>query len=259
MAQHQHRIMTFEREQRIMQMLRENEFMTVSGLSEELGMSEATVRRDLMSMAERGMLERFHGGAALKTGVVSEMLYTDKEGLCRAAKTSIAAAALELIEDNDIIYLDGGSTVMALARLLEKRRGLTIVTNSLMAASLLMESQHRLILTGGEFRPISRTLVGPLSAPILEGLSVDKAFMGTMGFTIEEGMSTSDAGEAFTKTQVMKRAREVILLCDRTKMGKTSFVRCGEVSDIDVLVTDSLNEELFNALTEANIRIVCGK
>ena len=206
MAQHQHRIMTFEREQRIMQMLRENEFMTVSGLSEELGMSEATVRRDLMSMAERGMLERFHGGAALKTGV-SEMLYTDKEGLCRAKKVD-CRGALELIEDNDIIYLDGG-TVMALARLLEKRRGLTIVTNSLMAAFVDGESAS-FDLDGWRVPPDQPHAGRTLSAPILEGLSVDKAFMGTMGFTIEEGMSTSDKG-AFTKTQVMKRA-EVILL-----------------------------------------------
>ena len=159
-------------------------------LSEALEVSEATIRRDLQGMHERGLLERVHGGAAFKPDAMPEPLFADKQEQFTEAKQQIAAAALAMIRDYDTIFLDGGSTVLKLAQLLESRRHLTVVTNSLMAAAQLMESGHHLILCGGEFRALSRTLVGPLSKPILESIAVDKAFMGTIGFTLSDGMST---------------------------------------------------------------------
>ena len=147
-----HRLLTAEREQRIYELLRCSDFMTVSDLSTKLNVSEATMRRDLQSMHERGLLERIHGGATLRTTVSNqpELVFTDKESKQSVAKQQIAAKALSLIHDNDTIYLDGGSTVLYLARLLNERNHLTVVTNSLMAASILMEYNHHLILTGGE-------------------------------------------------------------------------------------------------------------
>ncbi|MGI5924325.1 MAG: DeoR/GlpR family DNA-binding transcription regulator [Lentisphaeria bacterium] len=255
-----HKLLTAEREQRIMQLLRDAEVVTVSAISAALGMSEATVRRDLQAMHERGLLERVHGGAAIKQESKPEPLFSDKEGQFSAEKQRIATTALTLIRDHDTIFLDGGSTVLMLARLLDSFKALTIVTNSLMAAAQLMESPHRLILTGGEFRAISRTLVGPLSSPILKNIVVDKAFMGTMGFTTSDGMSTTDANEAYTKTQVMERARQVILLADRSKLGSSSFVTCGSDWRLDVLVTDAIDAKMRQELEERETRvIVAGK
>lgn len=171
-------------------------------------------------------------------------------------KLRIAQAALDWIDDGDRIYLDGGSTTLYLAKLLERRRGLTVVTNSLMAASCLMESGHRMVLVGGEFRPLSRTLVGPLTAPILENLSLDKAFMGTMGFTLTEGLSTSDAAEAFTKRLVMRRSRQVILLLDHSKLGIDSFVKAGEVQDVDTLVTDAISDNFRSRLEKMGTKVI---
>ncbi|MDQ0290213.1 DeoR/GlpR family DNA-binding transcription regulator [Oligosphaera ethanolica] len=255
-----HKLLTAEREQRIMQLLHDSDVVTVSAISEALGMSEATVRRDLQAMHERGLLERVHGGAAVKQESSPEPLFSDKEEQFSTEKQRIAAAALSLIHDHDTIFLDGGSTVLMLARMLDSLKALTIVTNSLMAAAQLMESPHRLILTGGEFRAISRTLVGPLSSPILKNIVVDKAFMGTMGFTTTDGMSTTDANEAYTKTRVMERARQVILLADRSKLGCSSFVTCGPDWHLDVLVTDAIDPKTRQELEERDIRvIVAGK
>src|ERR1035437_857416 len=103
--------------------------------------------------------QRIRGGATLKTLNRIEPLFQDKETQNSEAKAAIAAKALELIDDHALVYLDGGSTVLMLARLLDQRQDLTVVTNSLMAAAALMSTNHRLILVGGEFRPISRTLV----------------------------------------------------------------------------------------------------
>ena len=254
----QHRMLTAEREQRILQLLKANEVMTVSAISQRLGASEATVRRDLQSMHERGLLERIHGGATYKSERVSEPLFKDKESLNADAKTAIAVSALELIKDNDTIFIDGGSTLLKLVQLLDERRNLTVVTNSLMAAALLMESGHKLILTGGEFRAISRTLIGPLSAGVLNEIAVDAAFMGTLGFTVDDGMSTTDANEAFTKSLAMKRARKVVLLADRTKLGRNSFAKCAN-GNIDVLVTDGIDDEMRKKLEDKNISVIIAK
>lgn len=251
-------MLTAEREQHILQLLKTNEVMTVSAISAHLGASEATVRRDLQSMHERGLLERVHGGAAHKSDRVSEPLFKDKESLNADAKSGIAAAALELIKDNDTIFLDGGSTILKLAQMLEERQGLTVVTNSIMAAAILMESGHKLILTGGEFRAISRTLVGPLSAAVLNEIAVDIAFMGTFGFTEEDGMSTTDVNEAFTKVHAMKRAKRVVLLADRTKLGRNSFVKCA-CDRLDTIVTDGMDEDMRLKLAERNIKVIIAK
>ena len=251
-----HRLLTAEREQRILSLLRQADVMSVGELSSALGVSQATLRRDLNSMHERGMLSRFHGGATLNANVAQEQVFSDKEQLLGEEKGRIAEAALQLIADHDKIYLDGGSTVLHLAKLLTAKKDLTIVTNSLMAAFVLMESGHRLILTGGEFRALSRTMVGPLSAQILNGLTVDKAFMGTLGLTLADGLSTSDTGEAFTKRCAMQRARQVILLADHTKLGVNSFVNTGKLDDVDVLITDELADTLRNHLEQSGTQVI---
>jgi len=247
----EHRILTAEREAKLVQLLQHRRVMTVLELSEALQVSEATIRRDLQSMHERKLLQRIRGGATLTALSRIEPLFSDKAEQQTVAKQAIAAAALQLIEDHDTIYLDGGSTVLTLASLLEQRHDLTIVTNSLMAAATLMTGRHRLILVGGEFRNLSRTLVGPLTAPILQSLNVDKAFMGTIGLSIPDGMSTTDPSEAFTKEQVLRRANQVILLADSSKLGMPSFARSGSLSDIDILITEMIDPQ-FRCDLEAN-------
>jgi DeoR/GlpR family transcriptional regulator of sugar metabolism len=251
------RMLTAEREHRIIELLHEATVLKVADLGQALGVSEATVRRDLQSMHERGLLQRVRGGATLHPLTRAEPMFDDKQTQNAAAKNRIAAAALELIDDYDQIYLDGGSTVLALARLLaHRRRHLTITTNSLMAAEALMNSGHRLVVIGGEFRPLSRTVVGPLTAATVEQIHVDKAFMGTIGFTVTEGLMTTDPNEAFTKELILHRANQVILLADGSKLGIPSFARSGRPQDIDVLVTERVDETFRGDAEDLGIQII---
>ncbi len=244
------------REQEILDLLHDHDVVQVTDLVAALGVSEATVRRDLASMEERGLLSRVHGGATL-TGIARrEPLFHDKEGRNTSAKKAIANVAVGLIDNGDTVYRDGGSTVLQLAKLLDRRLNLTIVTNSLMAASSLMDTDHRLILVGGEFRKLSRTLVGTLTAPVIRSLHVDKAFMGTIGFTIQKGMSTTDPNEAYTKDLVMASAGQVILLADSTKLGVSSFACCDRPGDLDLLITDAIDPEMQQALEARDIRVL---
>jgi DeoR/GlpR family transcriptional regulator of sugar metabolism len=249
------KLLSEERERLILQRLGEG-VRTITELSEELDVSEATVRRDLQSLEDQGKARRVHGGAIRVQFPRTEPIFTEKAAFHAGEKRSIADIALNFIEDNDSIYLDGGSTVLGLARMLNQKKNLTIVTNSLMAAAELMESGHRLILIGGEFRALSRTLVGPLTSKIVNSLAIDKAFMGTIGFTIEGGISTTDPGEAYTKELIMHRARKVFLLVDSSKIGVPSFASSGSLNDIDTIITDSgIPEKEQKALKKKKIEV----
>jgi DeoR family transcriptional regulator, fructose operon transcriptional repressor len=147
--------------------------------------------------------------------------------------------------------------VLALARALRTRTDVTVVTNSLRAATELSGQGPRTILVGGELRRLSQTLVGPLTRHVLETLQFDVAFMGTMGLGLDGVITTTDPAEAYTKELVMGRAAEVVLLADRSKLGKVSFARAGRLDQVDVLVTDrGVSREWRKVLKDAGVTLV---
>lgn len=256
MATGARKLLNLEREDMILSRVNEG-VCGIMELSEALGVSEATIRRDLEALEKRGRLRRVRGGAARVAFPRVEPLFQEKEAFHPREKRRIADLALAMIENGDTIYLDGGSTVLGLAKRLEERRGLTVVTNSLMAAARLMESAHRLIIVGGEFRALSRTMVGPLTASIINAINVDKAFLGTIGFTLQDGFSTTDPNEAYTKELVMKRARKVIALIDSSKLGAPSFTVSGSIRDIDAVITDpGISPQFAEALKKLKIDVL---
>ena len=133
---------------------------------------------------------------------------------------------------------------------------LTVVTNSLRAAAELAESGPRVILTGGELRRLSQTMVGPLTQAVLGKVRVDKAFMGTLGLCLDDGLTTTDPNEAFTKSLVQEHARQVILLMDSGKAGKVSFAHVGGPECVDVLVSDKkLPNNFAKALRKRGLKV----
>lgn len=238
-------------------LIRDSGVIRVEDICEKLQVSAATVRRDLDQLERNGAIRRVHGGAVSVESRLDEPLFEDKTSLAAREKRTIAEAALEFVGPDETIYLDGGSTVLELARLLRDRSNLTVVTNSLHAAHELSGRGPRLIVIGGELRRLSQTLVGPLTRLLLQDLHLDKAFMGTMGFTLKEGLSTTDPSEAFTKELVMKQARQVIVLADSSKAGKVSFANAGRWEDVDVLITDKAVDKTFaKEFSKTNTKLV---
>jgi len=219
-------------------LLRERGILRVEELASELGVSAATVRRDLATLETFGDLRRIHGGAVAAEGRDEEPLFDDKTSMAASEKQRIAEAALKLIRPRDIVYLDGGSTILALARLLTSQTQLTVVTNSLRVSQVFSAGGPRMILTGGECRLLSQTFVGPLTRAVLDQMHLDIAFMGTIGVSAAQGMTTTDPAEAFTKEQAMARASRVVLLADSSKFGKTSFVRFGTLEKLSAVISD---------------------
>jgi DeoR family transcriptional regulator, fructose operon transcriptional repressor len=246
-----------ERLDRVRELVRARHIVRIEEIRSELGVSLATIRRDLTELERRGDLRRVHGGAVSVDEHVPEPLFDTKAMEAIPEKQRIAAAALRLIGPDETIYLDAGSTVLELARLLRDRRNLTIVTNSLPAAAELAGSAPRVIVIGGELRMLSRALVGPLSRLVLDELYVDQAFMGTFGLSLGDGLTTTDPGEAYTKLLALDRARQVVLLADSRKFGTRALARAGDLDRINVLVTDDgFDRQAEQALVKRGIRVI---
>ncbi|HUJ08673.1 MAG TPA: DeoR/GlpR family DNA-binding transcription regulator [Verrucomicrobiae bacterium] len=246
-----------QRQDRLRAALRENRVVRVEDLCLELNASPATVRRDLDRLEKLGEIQRVHGGAVSMESRLQESLFDAKTSIAIREKRRIAQAALEMIRPEDTVYLDGGSTVLELARLLRDRTNVTVATNSLRAANELAGHGPRLILIGGELRRLSQTLVGPLTRHVLNELHLDKAFMGTMGLSLREGLTTTEPSEAFTKELVMERAREVILLADSSKVGKVSFARAGGLEKVHTLITDKkIDRQFARELSKSGVKVL---
>ena len=227
-----------QRRQRILDIVSARRAARLEDLGQALGVSTATVRRDLDELAAQGLLRRVHGGAVANE-LPPEPHFEVKAAEAADEKERIAARAVGLIARDETIYLDSGSTTLALARLLRGWDGLTVVTNSLPIANELGGHGPRVILVGGEYRPTSQAFVGPLSRHLLENVHVSKALVGTYALSLDDGLSTTDASEAFTKALALDRATEVVVLADSRKLGTTSFARAGRLDQVDVLVTDA--------------------
>ena len=234
-----------QRWDRLRALIRDSRVVRLDDVCTQLGVSPATARRDLDQLELDGAIRRVHGGAVSVESRLDEPMFDDKTSLAVREKRRIAEAALAFVEAGDTIYLDGGSTVLELARLLRERTNLTVVTNSLRAAHELAGRGPRLIRIGGELRRLSQTLVGPLTRLVLQELHLDKAFMGTIGFALKEGLTTTDPSEAFTKEIVMGQARQVIVLADSSKAGKVSFACAGRWDKVSALISDKQLDKAF--------------
>ncbi|NQU09313.1 DeoR/GlpR transcriptional regulator [bacterium] len=252
-----HRELAPRRWDQLRSLVRQRGVVRLDDLCRALRVSPATVRRDLDQLARAGAVRRVHGGAVSVDSRLEEPLFDDKASRATIEKDRIANAALTFVAAGDTIYLDGGSTVLELARLLRDRTNITVVTNSLRAATELAGHGPRLIVIGGELRRLSQTMVGPLTRLTLHELHLDKAFMGTIGVSVAEGLTTTDPGEAYTKELVMNQARQVILLADSSKAGQVSFARAGALDRLQVLITDKkVNRAFARAVTQRGIKLV---
>jgi DeoR family transcriptional regulator, fructose operon transcriptional repressor len=252
-----HKALAPQRWNHLRALIRDNGVIRVEDLCRQLKVSPATVRRDLDQLERSGAIRRVHGGAVSFESRLDEPVFADKTSLAAREKRRIAEAALKFIEPDDTVYLDGGSTVLELARLLRDRTNLTVVTNSLYAAHELAGRGPRLIVIGGELRRLSQTMVGPLTRLMLAELHLDKAFMGTIGLALNEGLTTTDPSEAFTKQLVFGQARQVIVLADSSKAGKVSFASAGGWDNVHVLITDKQIDKAFaKELNKKNIKVV---
>ena len=207
----------------ILKQLNEKRTVTVQQLCEALHTSESTIRRDLNELDKQGKLNKVHGGATLPDSPfrTDEPTMAAKEELAVSQKQSIAQAAAELILPEDFIYLDAGSSTLALARALSgPALNASYVTNGVAHARLLAQKGCRVFLPGGLLRPQTEAIVGAAAVSSLQQYNFTKAFMGANGVALEAGFTTPDPEEATVKATAVHRARESWFLVDDAKFAR---------------------------------------
>ncbi len=212
----------------------------VAQIAAKLGVSTASIRRDLQLLEKQHLLSRTHGGAVANS-TAYELPLRYRSGRHREEKRRIAAAAAARVGDDVAsVGLTGGTTTTEVARRLADRQGLTVVTNALnIAAELAVRPDIKLIVTGGAARSESYELVGPLAETTLEGINLDLAIVGVDGITRAGGLTTHHDIEAHTNRVLISRARRVIVVADGSKVGRLAFSRICDVASIDELITDA--------------------
>jgi DeoR family transcriptional regulator of aga operon len=229
----------FERFSAILEQLAGDGSASVEELSKRLGVSGATIRRDLRQLADQRLLSRTHGGAVVQA-VSYELPVRYRTERHSQQKQRIAQAAAELVPPGGVVGITGGTTTTEAARVLASRQDLTVVTNALnIAAELAVRPNLSLIVTGGMARSASFELVGPVAEQTLDGYHLDVALLGVDGIEAEAGCTTHDHTEARTNAALLKRSKRAVVLADSTKLGKVAFATICDLSKIDILITDA--------------------
>lgn len=227
----------------------------VAQLAASLGVSGATIRRDLQSLSASHLLLRTHGGAVVGD-VGQELSVGIKATRNQAEKRRIGRAAASLVEDGAVVGLTGGSTATELARALADRRGITVVTNAInIAAELATRPQITLVVIGGVARP-SYEMVGPAAEMMLDNYHLDIAFIGVDGLSAREGCTTYHEMEAQTDRNFLERSRRSVVIADSSKIGRVTFARIVALTRIDDIITDTdADPERLRELGETGVRI----
>lgn len=233
-----------QRQKQILDYIKENNGANIKELAMYIGVSEATVRRDLDNLAEVGEIERTHGGAVKIQDKVLEYTYDMKMEFRREEKMRIARAAARMVHEGDKIYLGSGTTVYFVAKEIADVENLTIITSNLYIAQFLpVHPSSSLIVTGGERRYDYNLMAGTLTENFLRDIKVDISILGCDAIDIDFGLSDSNVNEALVKKLAAEAARKTVIVTDHTKFGKTALSKVFDLSKVDYIFSDNGGDE----------------
>ncbi len=246
-----------ERQQEILRIARESGRVDVLSLAEEFQVTAETVRRDLKALDRAGLVRRVHGGAIPAGRLDFEPDLAERESTAADEKDRIARAALAELPTDGSVILDAGSTVARLAADLPLDSPLTVVTHSLPTAARLADHPGiQLHLIGGRVRHRTRAAVDAWALRAYGEVRADVLFLAANGLSAAHGLTTPDLAEAAVKRAAIAAARRVVLLADSAKWGQEHFARFGELSDVDLLITDSgLSDADAAAVEKAGVEV----
>ncbi|MDO5382009.1 MAG: DeoR/GlpR family DNA-binding transcription regulator [Eubacteriales bacterium] len=238
-------MLTEQRFEVILKELREKGSVTVAELTRLLGTSESTIRRDLNTLDEEGKLTKVFGGAvALDTTFSSvELSVSQKSGVNVPEKQRIAEYASTLVEPDDLVFIDAGTTTEYIIDYLKEKRAV-YVTNAVSHARKLSVAGFKVELIGGELKAITEAVVGSRAIISLQRFNFNKGFFGTNGISIQNGLTTPDVNEALVKETAFKRSLNRYVLADNGKFGKVSSVTFAGIKDCTI-ITDKKPEEKY--------------
>jgi DeoR/GlpR family transcriptional regulator of sugar metabolism len=225
-----------ERQRQIRELLRERGSVHAGELAGIFGVTHETIRRDLARLEEAGLLTRAHGGAVADAD--GEATFRQRLGINEREKMAIGRAAAELVRDGSRILLDSGTTTLALARSLQGRRDLLVVTNAVTHAGELMNRRDvTVVMTGGVVRRSTYGAIGDLAVDALRQLHVDQVFLAIHSVSAAAGLTYPAFEEIAAKRAMVAAGTEIILLADATKIGRTSLLQVVPITSVHRIIT----------------------
>jgi DeoR family fructose operon transcriptional repressor len=245
-----------DRQSRIQQLVQEKGIVKVTDLSKMFGVTELTIRRDLDVLEKQGILDRTHGGAILRHRTRIESLYTEKDQLQTGEKEAIGRAVNLIVDKEDTLLINTGSTTTQVIRHLPDKK-LRVITNNTSALVELLSSDIELIVTGGLFRRKSNSLIGGFALEMLGKVCGSKAIIGVDGISIRYGLTTPVHQEAEISRGMIDRTEgPVIVVADHTKIGVVSNFVTAPIDKVSMLITDSqIDEDYRRELEELDIKV----
>ena len=238
--------------------LNEQESITIHEASTNCNVSEITIRRDLTELEREGLLIKTIGGA-IRSKVGNQLFsYDIKINQNWQRKEKICQIASRYIKNNDVIFIDCGTTLFHLTKYIKRFESLIVITTSLPVVSELLSFQNiRFILIGGEVAAERKAMYGPIANANISRYHADKAFIGADGVSLQNGLSSYDEKEADITLRMAENSDKVFLLCDSSKIEKSSFIKFAPFSIIDYLITnDDISNRYLNEYREANIQVI---
>lgn len=254
------KMLTIERKNLILKMVDENTSVTVSELTQVLGVSEVTIRKMLSTLDKQGLLRRTRGGAVSLHMAVREADEREKEKTNIKEKKAIAKIAYGMINDSDTVFLDAGSTTLELVKLIRNgnKRDITVVTNALNIAYELISSYDiQVVLIGGLLRHKIMSCVGGITEGTLANMYFDKVFLGANSVDLERGVTTPNLYEAQVKQGMIKSGKKTILICDSSKFGLTTMAKICSLDTFDTVITDwNLGDKEQKKILDAGVNMI---
>lgn len=249
-----------ERYQRILKDIELNRTVRVSDLAKKLDVTEMTIRRDLSDLEEKNLLIRVHGGARKKhDDDYRELSHLQKQTINVEKKQSIAKHCVDLIQDQDVVFIGPGTTAGFIYDFLDKERyeHVDIVTNSVTVFEQFQNDAPRfeIILVGGRYRSRTGTFVGYFTNKMLHEFNVNKAFIGTNGI-VKMSITTANEEEGTAQKIILDNASETYILADSTKFGVEAFHNLYDVRNISAIITDSSIDSQLVSYYEDVVKII---
>lgn len=246
------------REKFILNTLYKKGEISVAQIIDNFNVTSMTARRDIAKLAEEGYLIRTHGGALKGDPLDNMFSFAMRIDSCKNKKINIGRKAAKFVEDNDSIYIDSGTTLIRMCPFLKARKRITVITNSLPAASELSNYTNiKVTLLGGEVVHERRSIYGQVAVEQAKRYSVNKAFIGTDGVSLKNGLTAYGNNESQVSNTMADSAKKVFLLCDSSKIEKDSLYKFATLSTIDYLITDSgVDKKIIKKYKKESINII---
>jgi DeoR family transcriptional regulator, glycerol-3-phosphate regulon repressor len=227
-----------KRHEKIRKMVQAQGFVTIETLAQAFSVTPQTIRRDIHTLSEKGLLYRYHGGAAIPTST-ENVAYKDRKVLCFREKQKIAQLLAQQIPDNASLFINIGTTTEAIAHALGNHKRLRVITNNLNVASIMSANEKfEVIVAGGLVRYRDQGIIGEATIDFINQFKVDYGIIGISGIDIDGTLLDFDYREVRAARAIIDNSRSVFLAADHTKFGRNAMVRLGGVAEIDALFTD---------------------